>query len=145
MNDIIDENGFLNLDIEKDYYELDMQQRLDTVTQHPSKKDLFICPISIENEIGLFLNAYKIPYKYIKDLTKIDPIEIKRQMNRYLKIRSFNKKPVVFITPFDNNALFTWTLQLFGNTKDPAYVKYLDYVDKIIDTYYEQHYKPSYE
>lgn len=144
MNNIIDENGLVNINPEDDRYRLNMQQRLDTVKRHPSGKDIFICPDDIQNEIGLFLNAYNISYKYTEDLTNIDPKEINRQMSRYLKLDVFSKTPVKFITPFDNNALFNWSKQLFGDTEDPVYTAYMDHVDEIMNTYYEQYYKPYY-
>lgn len=144
MNDILTEDGLINIDPEGDRYHLNMRQRLDTIIRHPSGKDVFICPDDIQNEIGLFLNAYKIPYKYTEDLTKINPKEIKRQMDRYLKIDVFSEIPTAFITPFDNNALFEWSKQLFGDTEDPVYTAYLDHVDEITDAYYEQYYKPFY-
>ena len=115
MNNIIDENGLVNINPEDDRYRLNMQQRLDTVKRHPSGKDIFICPDDIQNEIGLFLNAYNISYKYTEDLTNIDPKEINRQMSRYLKLDVFSKTPVKLITPFYNKALFKWSKQLFGD------------------------------
>lgn len=144
MDNILDENGLVNIDPEGDLYHLNMRQRLDTVKRHPSGKDLFICPINLKDQIASFFNGYRIPYKYIKDTTNIDPVKIKQQMDRYLKIDVFTKKPVAFITPFDNNALFEWSLQLFGDTEDPAYTAYCDHVDEIMDAYYEQYYKPYY-
>lgn len=145
MNNILTKNGLINIDPENDRYHLNMHQRLDTVQYHPSRKDLFICPNDIQNEIGLFLNAYKISYKYTEDLTKINPEEIKRQMDRYLKIDVFSEIPTTFVTPFDNDALFEWSKQLFGDTEDPVYTAYLDHVDEIMNAYYEQYYKPLYD
>lgn len=144
MNNIVTEEGLVNIDPEGDRYKLNMRQRLDTIKRHPAGKDLFICPDDIQNEIGLFLNAYKIPYQWTKNLTKINPNEIKRQMDRYHKIDVFSKIPTAYITPFDNQALFEWSKQLFGDTEDPAYTAYLDHVDKIMDAYYKQYYKPYY-
>lgn len=141
MNDILTEDGLININPEGDLYYLNMRQRLDSVKHHPSGKDLFICPINLKDQIGNLLNGYHIPYECIKDTININPIEIKRQMDRYLEIDVFTEKPVGFITPFDNNALFKWSKQLFGDDEDPVYAAYLDHVDEITDAYYEQYYK----
>lgn len=67
MKNILTEDGLLNLDIERDLYQLDIKQKLNTVKQHPSGKDTFICPYDLKDQIGLFLNAYAIPYSYSSD------------------------------------------------------------------------------
>lgn len=145
MNDIVTEEGLLNLDIEKDYYHLNMKQKLNTVKRHPSGGDTFICPANLSNEICLFLNAYLIPYSCTENTKWIDPNEIKRQMNRYLEIKPFENKPVILDTPFDNNALFEWSKQLFGKTKDPEYKKYKMHVNKLITQYYDEYYDENAE
>lgn len=143
MNNILTEDGLINLDIERDLYHLNMRQKLDTVKHHPSGGDTFICPANLSDQIGTFLNAYCIPYSYTENTTGTNPEEIKRQMDRYSGLGIFQSQPGIFVTPFENNSLFEWSKQLFGDTEDPEYAKYCDYVDQVMDEYYQKHYNKN--
>lgn len=143
LADIITEDGSLNLDMESDFYRLNMKQRLDTVKKHPSGSDTFVCPANLKNEICLFLNAYLIPYSSTEKPVGVQPDEIERQMNRYLTIDTFENKPSILDTPFENDALFEWSKQLFGKTKDPEYKKYKLNIHRLITQYYNEYYDES--
>lgn len=127
-------------------YDIQLSSRLDEVKPSKEANDIFLCPAGLSNAVALFLDDYGIEYAYFKD-TQLYPAEkIQRVFDAYEGLAHAECGPGMdmFFTPFDAEELFVWSLQLLGDTIDPAYREYLNKRGQEAEEYYRDVYLPLY-
>ena len=109
-----------------DFADVKLKQPLTDVKRAAGTNDTLAVPGSIVNAMIRFFHQEQIEYHKIENPALYE--ELQADMQRYIDIdSSFTASdPVLLITPFEKNALFAWSLQTFGETKDPSYQAFLD-------------------
>lgn len=115
-----------------------LRQPLASVKLAENGTDALVIPKNFSNTVIRFLKLNKIKYTLIENPTDYTKRFLKSGLKRYAK-NSKNQlnEPHVLITPFNADSLFEWSLQLFGNEKDPSYAQYINSRRKETQEYYE--------
>lgn len=116
---------------------------LSSLKPAANKNDTLAVPYGIANEMKQFFNRDKIEYHIIENPKLYPKEQLKADMQRYLDIDgSYDlDDAVLLITPFDKDALFEWSLLVFGDTMDPSYRAFLDSERKRGEDYYNHLYE----
>ena len=131
---------------EKDYMQFSdvkLKTPLSSLKPAKNKNDTLAVPDGIAKEMKPFFNQEKIDYHMIDNPSLYPREQLEADMQRYLDIDgSYDfDDAVLLITPFDKDALFEWSLQVFGETIDPSYRAYLDSEKKRGEDYYNNQYE----
>ncbi len=124
-----------------DFSDVKLKTPLPSIKRAEDKNDTLAVPDTIVNAIIRFFEQEEIDYTMIENPALYE--ELQADMQRYTNINSsFDATdPVLLITPFDKDALFEWSLQTFGETKDPSYQAFLDSERKRGEDYYYNQYE----
>lgn len=111
-----------------DFSDVKLQQPLSSVKRTEKTNDTLIIPENFLNTMQRFFNAEGIEYKTIKNPALYPKDKLQAALDRFTELNSAFafEEPVLFISPFDAEALFEWSKQLHGDTIDPSYRQYLD-------------------
>ena len=126
-----------------EFKDIQLNMPLSSVKQAEKGKDVLIAPDSIISIIKDFLNNEKINYNIIENPVLCLLDDIRAGMQRYMDIDgSYDlDDAALLISPFDKDALFQWSLQVFGASIDPSYRAFLDSERKRGEDYYNHLYE----
>jgi len=124
-----------------DFSDVKLKMPLASVKLAAGANDTLAVPDSILNGMLRFFRLEQIDYHTIENPALSQ--QLQADMQRYMDIDgSFDASdPVLLITPFDKNALFEWSLQTFGKTKDPSYQAFLESEKRRGEDYYNNLYE----
>jgi len=123
-----------------DFSDVKLKTPLPSIKRAEDTNDTLAVPDSILNGMLRFFRQEEIDFHVIENPAFYQ--DTQADMQRYIDIdSSFDAAdPVLLITPFDKDALFQWSLQTFGETKDPSYQAYLDSEKRRGEDYYNNQY-----
>ena len=118
-----------------DFSEVKLGTPLASVKRSEKKNDTLAVPESISNTMLRFFRRDNIEYT-VKEPTLYEKLD--EDIQRYASIDEiYGDMPYVLLTTsFDADALFKWSLQLFGEHMDSSYRAYLDCLDNYAKYYY---------
>ena len=118
-----------------DFSEVKLGTPLASVKRSEKKNDTLAVPESISNTMLRFFRRDNIEYT-AKEPTLYEKLD--EDIQRYASIDEIygDMSYILLTTPFDADALFEWSLQLFGENRDPYYRAYLDCLDNYAKYYY---------
>lgn len=119
-----------------DFSEVKLETPLTSVKRSGSGNDTLAVPESISETMLKFFRRDNIEYT-VKEPTLYEKLD--KDIQRYASVDEIygDDMPYVLLTtPTDANALFQWSLQLFGENMDPSYREYLDSLDNYAKYYY---------
>ena len=121
-----------------------LKQPLTEVKLADNKKDTLVIPENFENIICRFFEAAGIKYETIRNPKLYPKEKLRAGLQRFEAESEYfeYEDPVLFISQFDSNALFSWTQQLYGDTIDKSYQQYLDDQHRQGQEYYKQNIRP---
>lgn len=124
-----------------DFTDVTLKTPFPSIKCATGTNDTLAVPDSIANGMLRFFRKDKIDLHVIENPALYQ--DLQADMQRYIDIdSSFDAAdPVLLITPFDKDALFSWSLQTFGETKDPSYQAYLDSEKRRGEDYYNNQYE----
>lgn len=110
------------------FNDIKLQQPLSSVKRTDKTNDTLIIPANFLTTLERFFDAEKIEYTTIENPSLYPQDKIQAGLDRFIECDNiFNlEDPVLFISPFDADALFDWAKQLYGESMDPSYRQYLD-------------------
>lgn len=116
---------------------------LASVKRSENGNSTLIVPDMLVEEMTRFMDLDKIKYYTILNPALCPKEEIKAGMQRYSDIALHLElcDPVLVISPFDRDALFEWSKQLFGDTKDPSLKAYYASINKMGEDCYFNDYE----
>lgn len=119
-----------------DFSEVKLRTPLTSVKRSEKKNDMLAVPESISDTMQRFFHRDNIEYHTVEEPTLYEKLD--EDIQRYVDIDCTfeNCEYILFITPFDKEALFKWSLQLFGENMDSSYRAYLDSRDEYAKYYY---------
>ena len=111
-------------------------KRTDKIDNH----DTLVIPENFLNTIARFFEAANIEYQTIENPKFYPQDKLKAGLQRFEDENEYfaYEDPVLFVTQYDADALFEWAKQLYGETMDASYRKYLDDRHRQGEEYYEQ-------
>ena len=111
-----------------DFSDVKRQQPLSSVKRTEKTNDTLIIPANFLTTMERFFDAEEIKYSTIENPSLYPKDKLQAALDRFTEINPafVLEEPVLFISPFDAEALFEWSKQLHGDTIDPSYRKYLD-------------------
>lgn len=111
-----------------DFDDIKLQQPLSSVKRTDKTNDTLIIPANFLTTLERFFDAEGIEYKTIENPSLYPQDKIQAELDRFTQLDHVfvMEDPVLFISPFDAEALFAWTKQFYGETMDPSYRQYLD-------------------
>lgn len=120
------------------FEEIQLKTPLLNVKRTNKKNDTLIIPDNLLPIISRFFEAENISYQIIENPALYPADKLKLGLKAYEDCSPvfLYEEPVLFISPFDANALFEWSKQLFGEHKDPSYQQYLDDQARQSEDYY---------
>lgn len=123
------------------YEDITLKTPLSSVKRTDKKNDTLIIPDNLLPIISRFFEAEDVEYKIIENPALYPADKLKAGLKAYEDCSPTFKheEPVLFITPFDAEALFEWSKQLFGETIDPSYQAYLDDRRRESEEYYQKY------
>lgn len=123
------------------FEDITLKTPLSSVKRTDKKNDTLIIPDNLLPIISRFFEAEDVEYKIIENPALYPADKLKAGLKAYEDCSPTFKheEPVLFITPFDAEALFEWSKQLFGETIDPSYQAYLDDRRKEDEEYYQKY------
>lgn len=127
-----------------EFGDIRLKQPLSKVKRSESGNSTLIVPANLIDSILQFFNAENIPYNKIENPSLYPQEKLDAAIKRYDETdpETFeDEPPVLLITQFDADALFEWSKQLYGETIDPSYDKYLEDRSKKADEYYRTQYE----
>lgn len=121
-----------------DFSDIKLQQPLSNVKRTEKTNDTLIIPANFLTTMERFFDAEKTEYTTIENPSLYSQDKINASLDRFTELDHvfIMEEPVLFISPFDAEALFKWTQQLYGETMDPSYRKYLDDQNAASEEYY---------
>ena len=124
-----------------EFKDITLKKPLNSVKRTDKKNDTLIIPDNLLPIISRFFEAEDVEYKTIENPALYPADKLKAGLKAYEDCSPTFKheEPVLFITPFDAEALFEWSKQLFGETIDPSYQAYLDDQSKQSEEYYQKY------
>ena len=126
------------------FEDVKLKQPLHEVKRSQSGNTTLIVPQSFIDEILPFFKHENIDCEVIKEPVLYPQEKLDEGIKKYNDTDpdSFRgEEPMLLITQFDADALFEWTQQLYGETIDPSYEKYLDDNSTKADEYYRTQYE----
>ena len=110
------------------FNDIKLQQPLSSVKHTHKQNDTLVIPENFLTTLERFFDAEGIEYKTIENPSLYPKDKLHAGLDRFTQLDHVFalEEPVLFISPFDSNALFDWTKQLYGDTIDPSYRQYLD-------------------
>lgn len=122
------------------FADIKLKQPLSSVKRTEKTNDTLIIPANFLNTMERFFDAEGIEYKTIENPALYPQDEIQAALDRFTEHDGvfIMEEPVLFISPFDAEALFEWTKQLYGETIDPSYQQYIDDQRVESEAYYEE-------
>lgn len=123
------------------FEDITLKTPLSSVKRTDKKNDTLIIPDNLLPIIIRFFEAEDVEYKIIENPALYPADKLKAGLKAYEDCSPTFKheEPVLFITPFDAEALFEWSKQLFGETIDPSYQAYLDDRRRESEEYYQKY------
>lgn len=123
------------------FEDITLKTPLSSVKRTDKKNDTLIIPDNLLPIISRFFEAEDVEYKIIENPALYPADKLKAGLKAYEDCSPTFKheEPVLFITPFDAEALFEWSKQLFGETIDPSYQAYLDDRRRESEEYYQKY------
>ena len=120
------------------FNDIKLQQPLISVKRTDKTNDTLIIPENFLATLERFFDAEKIEYKTIENPSLYPKDKIQEGLDRFTQLDHVFalEEPVLFISPFDSNALFEWAKQLYGESMDPSYRQYLDDQRTASEEYY---------
>lgn len=124
-----------------EFKDIKLKNPLSSVKRTEKKNDTLIIPDNLLPIISRFFEAEDVEYKIIENPALYPADKLKAGLKAYEDCSPTFKheEPVLFITPFDAEALFEWSKQLFGETIDPSYQAYLDDRRRESEEYYQKY------
>lgn len=122
--------------IQMDLSEVKLGTPLASVKRSESGNDTLAVPETISETMLKFFRRDNIEYT-IEEPTLYEKLD--KDIQRYSgvdEIYGDDMPYVLLTTPFDKDALFEWSLQLFGENMDASYRAYLDSCDAYAKYYY---------
>lgn len=116
---------------------------LSSVKRSDNGNSTLVVPETLVEEMTRFMDIAGVKYSIIKNPALCPKKEIKAGMQRYADIELHLEldDPVLVISPFDRDALFDWSRQLFGEDKDPSLKAYYKSLNKHGEDYYFNEYE----
>lgn len=124
--------------------DIKLKTPLSSLKHAKLRNDTLVVPENLIDDVVRFFNQENIEYKKVKNPSLYPKDKLRAGMKRYEEIDDIdfqNEEPVLLITQFDADALFNWTLQLFGETIDPSYEQYREDSRAKADEYYKTQYE----
>lgn len=120
------------------FEEIQLKMPLKSVKQADDKNSTLVIPENFVNIITRFFDVEDIAYTIVEDPVPYPKEKLASGLKAYEDCSPVFKheEPVLLITPFDPESLFTWSKQLFGEHKDPSYQQYLDDQRRASEDYY---------
>ena len=111
-----------------DFSDIKLQQPLSNVKRTEKTNDTLIIPANFLTTMERFFDAEKTEYTTIENPSLYSQDKINASLDRFTELDHVFalEEPVLFISPFDADALFDWAKQLYGKSMDPSYRQYLD-------------------
>ncbi len=111
-----------------EFADVKLQQPLSSVKRTEKTNDTLIIPENFLTTLERFFDAEGIEYTTIENPALYPKDKIHAGLDRFTQIDHVFalEEPVLFISPFDADALFDWAKQLYGKSMDPSYRQYLD-------------------
>lgn len=124
-----------------DFSDIKLHQPLSSVKRTEKPNDTLIIPENFLTTLERFFDSEGIEYKTIENPSLYPKDKIQAGLDRFTEIDHvfIMEDPVLFINPFDADALFDWTKQLYGESMDPSYRKYLDDQRAESEEYYQKY------
>lgn len=121
-----------------EFKDIKLKNPLLNVKRTNKKNDTLIIPDNLLPIISRFFEAENISYQIIENPALYPADKLKSGLKAYEDCSPvfLYEEPVLFISPFDANALFEWSKQLFGENIDPSYQAYLDDQRRASEDYY---------
>lgn len=121
-----------------DFDDIKLQQPLSSVKHTHKQNDTLVIPENFLTTLERFFDAEGIEYTTIENLSLYPKDKIHAGLDRFTQLDHVFalEEPVLFISPFDADALFNWTKQLYGESMDQSYRKYLDDQSAESEEYY---------
>ncbi len=118
-----------------------LKQPLSDVKRTNKTNDTLVIPENFLNTITRFFEAANIEYQAIENPKFYPQNKLKAGLQRFEDENEYfaYEDPVLFITQYDADALFEWAKQLYGDTIDVSYRKYLDDRHRQGEEYYEKY------
>lgn len=121
--------------------DIKLQQPLSSVKRTDKTNDTLIIPANFLTTLERFFDAEEIEYTTIENPSLYPQDKIKAALDRFTELDHvfIMEDPVLFISPFDADALFEWAKQLYGDTIDPSYRQFLDDQKAESEEYYKKY------
>jgi len=123
------------------FIDIKLQQPLSSVKRTDKTNDTLIIPENFLTTLERFFDAEGIEYTTIKNPALYSKDKIQAGLDRFTQLDHVFalEEPVLFISPFDADALFNWTKQLYGETMDASYRHFLDDQKAESEEYYKKY------
>lgn len=123
------------------FNDIKLQQPLSSVKHTHKQNDTLIIPENFLTTLERFFDAERIEYTTIKNPALYSKDKIQAGLDRFTQLDHVFalEEPVLFISPFDADALFNWTKQLYGETMDASYRQFLDDQKAESEEYYKKY------
>ena len=118
-----------------------LKQPLSDVKRTNKTNDTLVIPENFLNTITRFFEAANIEYQAIENPKFYPKDKLHAGLQRFEAENEYfeYEDPVLFVTQYDADALFEWAKQLYGETMDASYRKYLDDRHRQGEEYYEKY------
>jgi len=118
-----------------DFSEVKLGTPFTSVKRSEKKSETLAVPESISETMLKFFRWDNVEYT-VKEPTLYERLD--EDIQRYASVDEIygDMSYVLLTTPFDADALFEWSLQLFGENMDMSYRAYLDSCDAYAKYYY---------
>lgn len=123
------------------FTDVQLKQPLSDVKRTNKTNDTLVIPENFLNTIARFFEAANIEYQAIENPKFYPQDKLKAGLQRFEDENEYfaYEDPVLFVTQYDADALFNWAKQLYGDTIDVSYRKYLDDRHRQGEEYYEKY------
>lgn len=124
-----------------EFADVKLQQPLSSVMRTEKTNDTLIIPANFLTTMERFFDAEEIKYSTIENPALYPKDKLQAALDRFTQLDHVFalEEPVLFISPFDADALFNWTKQLYGETMDASYRQFLDDQKAESEEYYKRY------
>lgn len=114
---------------------------LQAVKRAADGRDMLAVPVGIIDNVKRFLTQDGIEFHETENPALYE--DLPKDIAAYARVRELFEESeyVLLITPFDHDAFFDWTLQIFGENMDASFRAYLDSEKKRGEDYYNNLYE----
>ena len=118
-----------------------LKQPLSDVKRTNKTNDTLVIPENFLNTITRIFEAANIEYQAIENPKFYPKDKLHAGLQRFEDENEYfeYEDPVLFVTQYDADALFEWAKQLYGETMDASYRKYLYDRQRQGEEYYEKY------